>query len=576
MFGWVRALCACRVHVRGFASQVAVFGLLAAGFSPGYAESDRSALERELQSQRRDERRAALALEATAPTKVVAYRGSPVADDLPCRTGLDWVLLSGSQAEKQAFSWLLDDLGDFKAACVGSRSLEALQRTLDSRLVERGLVTSRVTLTLPAGAEGRLEIRLHVGRVQALVLRDSEGSERSLPRGVLPLVAGDALDLRALEHGLENLGLARNWRTRIAIEPGSTPDTSRIVILVQRGSPWGLSVDVDNLAPPDYGRLRWRGNLSLSGVLLGPGVVNVSLQRSDRGAAAVQQTGAFSAAWAFGWHRLSLSANRTQQSRELQGATLLFREETQDDGSSIQLQTVPWRTAAWRAALSTQVASRRAWTRIEDIELLLQRRRVLEAELAAELTWQSPDASFSLTASQRRALKNDPRVPGQPAPETKPRHHDLGAQASWNVLQRLRYTGRAQFGAVRNATTAADLLALGGVGTVRGYQLQEQAVGQQLLWTRHELQGNPTWMQGSNGAVAWQLAADWGRVRSTDAPLLTPDRPHRASLSLGLQAHFAQAPFQVVHAQLLLSWPLTQLPGISRSPLAQVALGFGL
>jgi hemolysin activation/secretion protein len=144
------------------------------------------------------------------------------------------------------------------------------------------------------------------------------------------------------------------------------------------------------------------------------------------------------------------------------------------------------------------------------------------------------------------------------------------------VLERLRYQGRAQFSSVRNATTAADLLALGGVGTVRGYQLQAQAVGQQMLWTRHQLQGTPAWMQGAHGAVAWQLAAEWGRVRSTDAPLLTPDRPHRASLSLGLQAEFARSPINAAHAQLLVSWPLTQLPALSRSPLTQVALGFGL
>lgn len=543
---------------------------------PLAAQSDREALERERQIERREQQREL----SRAPG---LFRGAPDAPverptpgEAPCLEPVSWALGAELPADAASFAWLLDELGEFRSACLGARSLQALQRLLDSRLVERGFVTSRVTLQPPAAALEPLRIQLHLGRVDALVWRDAgTGAEHPLPVGVVAQRAGDVLDLRALEQGLENLALASGLQTQIVIEPGQADQTSRVVVAFRRAEPWRFDLDLDNLAPRDYGSARWRAAVSLDGAPFGVLAAAATLQRAARGDDSFQHAGSTSLSWAYGWHRLGLVLGGSRQQRVLQGATRVFRERTADEHLHLSWSWVPWRTASWRSSVGVAAMARKASTRVEDIELLLQRRRVREAEVSLELQRRAGGSSLVLQAAQRRVLDNDPRIELLPPPESRPRQHELSLLGSRPLRPGLEYQARVHFQAVRQAQTAADLQALGGPGTVRGYDLRSQAVGQQLLWTRHELHGSAAWLQGPGHAFGWQLGADWGRVRSPDEPLATPDTPHRASVSAGMRGQWTGPGGTSARLQLLVSWPLTRLPDVARRAHWQAVLGLG-
>lgn len=553
----------------------AAIGLLAL-HGPAASQSEREALERELQSERREQQRELSRAPGLFRGAPAAPAERPVLGEVPCLEPASWILDAGSPAEARRFDWLLDELGEFGSACLGTRSLEALRRMLDARLVERGFVTSRVTLQPPAAALDPLRVRLHPGRVEALVWRDAgTGAEQPLPAGVVPQRAGDVLDLRALEQGLENLALAAGLQTQIAIEPGQADQTSRVALVFRRDEPWRLDFDLDNLAPRDYGSTRWRAGGSLDGAPLGVLSAAATLQRAARGGEAFQHAGSASLSWAYGWHRLGLVVGASRQQRALQGATRVFRERTADEHLHLSWSWVPWRTASWRSSIGAAASARKASTRVEDIELVLQRRRVREAEVSLELQHRAGGNSIVLQATQRRVLDNDPRIELLPPPEARPRQHELSIVGSLPLRPGLEYHARLHYQAVRQAQTAADLHALGGPGTVRGYDLRSQAVGQQLLWTRHEFHGSAAWLHGPGYAFGWQLGADWGRVRSPDEPLATPDIAHRASLSAGVRGQWAHPGGTSARLHVLVSWPLTRLPDLARRPHWQAALGLG-
>lgn len=556
----------------------AVFAvILLVGSGSALGQTDRDALERQLQEQLREQRREAQSRPATlAPQAGPGYRG-PVAGETPCWSGLRLVLDAATPGDSAAFAWLLQDLGEFESACLGAASLQALRHTLDSRLLARGFATSRVEVPPQNLKSGQLQLRLHVGRVGDIVERRADGSLLPVPPGVLPLQPGAILNLRALEQGIENLASLPSRRAQFAIEPGTAPDTSQVVVAHAGGRSWRAWLDADNAGAADYGRWQLRAGGAVEIYALGAGVVSLNHQRTRKQADAEQQLSSLGAQWAWGWHQLSASLQSAQHVRPIQGATSRYRESGSDRTAQLGWQWTAWRSAQQRWSLGLSVQSRRASTSVAGIELLLQRRRTTEAEASVEGQWRAGPQTASVQWSQRRTLRNDSQVEGAPPPPSKPRHHAAAVQLTTAFANGVQHSAALYAQAVRQATAGPDLKAVGGAGTVRGYELREQAVAEQALWLRQDLIGSASWLRGDRWAAQWQAGLDWGRVRSAGPAMRTPDVPHRAGLSLGLRGQWALGESRQARGELGAAWPLTALPDRpGHKPVMRLQVGIDL
>ena len=216
------------------------------------AEQDRL-LDQQRQAQQREATVAAPTVRSAAP----ARQGWPeLPSEQPCFTIHTFALevpqtlpaamraagASASPLDRFAFAqaWL----DHYQGQCVGRQGLDVLAKGLQSEILSRGYITSRVFLTTQDLSTGVLRFALVPGLIRHL--RFADETLRGTWKTAFPARDGDVLQLRDLEQGLEQMKRVPNQDVTMQIVPGDAPGESDVVIAVKRSKPWSLLVSADN------------------------------------------------------------------------------------------------------------------------------------------------------------------------------------------------------------------------------------------------------------------------------------------------------------------------------------------
>ncbi|CAN5768317.1 hypothetical protein BH11PSE7_BH11PSE7_30950 [soil metagenome] len=182
--------------------------------------------------------------------------------ETPC-SRIDTVTLAGDDAGR--FLWLLDAIagnnniitndGAPQPQCLGVRGIEQVRQRAQDALNNRGYVTSRVLLQSQELASGTLTLTLLPGRIHAIRIAEPD-SHRGTLWNAIPARAGDILNLRDIEQGLENFKRVPGVETDIAIAPAedAAPGESDLVISYRQAQPLRLSVSADDSGTRATGR----------------------------------------------------------------------------------------------------------------------------------------------------------------------------------------------------------------------------------------------------------------------------------------------------------------------------------
>lgn len=436
---------------------------------------------------------------------------------------------------------------DFIGACVGTVGLQRLQANLTRRLHALGYITSALTLPPQDLADGLLRFALHWGllgqvQVQAEGVPGVRASTwASLPAfNAIALQRGLPLNLRDIEHTLENLARLPSQAARFVIEPGEQPQHSDLRIVVGTQPAWRAQVGIDALEMVP-GRTRdlqvhtwvdaplgWSDQLvvaaSLSPDGVGPG-------QARRHSLLLQ--------WSvpIARHLLSLSASSARNSRSLAGGVGRFSERGSDDQVSLRWQWTGWRGATWRSQVWAQWTERRSRSRIDDLELLGRRRVASELGIGAGHWLRLPcgEASVELETVHTVRMARLADFQDLAAPQPRQWRVQVDGQCRWMVA------GADWTASVSAWTQAAerpfdgtDLLTLGGRNTVRGHTTVQALQGRRISVVRVGLAAPG---QHLGGALAWQpwLGWDAGRVDQPASEAAVDSRRSRQAALLGLR-----------------------------------------
>ena len=148
-------------------------------------------------------------------------------------------------------------LNQYAGRAMGSEGLNLIVRRLTRRILSLGYTTTRVGMPEQNLASGTLELTLFPGVIEAIRIADPTlgGAWRT----AFPVRAGDLLNIRDLEQGLEQLKRVPSQDVDIAILPGARPGESEVVLSLRRGNPWKLVAGGDNGGAWATGE--WQGNL---------------------------------------------------------------------------------------------------------------------------------------------------------------------------------------------------------------------------------------------------------------------------------------------------------------------------
>lgn len=515
-------------------------------------------LERERLQQLRDDLHRQSALPAA---QAAAAWLPPVAGEAPCFEIQSIRLNGDGDSAGKAFGWLTRDLSGFLGACLGPQSIDRLRRNLDAMLMARGYVTSHVTLPQQNLAGGQLHFELHLGRIGNVAWRDSS----PLAANAVTLRAGDVLNLRDVEQTLDNLARLPSRRAQFGIEPGDEPGTSTVVIASAGGKPINGSLGIDNSGVADYGRAQaalqfswddplfnWAGQLRLNATH------NLAPPEPDRR----QHLGLLSYTIPVGAHLLSWSASRQGNRRGVQGVSTTFTQHGADTSQEWRWQWSFWRSGSSRWSVSLGGQQRHADSYIDDIELLLQRRRSKATELGlqARLQWGQADWSLDWAHSWHRQKGVDDGF--TPASTLRHRSQRVSAQlnlapASVSPAETWAYESRWQWQGTHGQTSAADMPSLGSRWTVRGFGGEYLVSGAELFSWRQDLM-LPMWRPVEWGQLQPFVGLDMAFL---SRPLLSQLGRGMAGGAVGLKGWL----FSRAYLELTLAAPLRRPAGLPQT-----------
>lgn len=248
---------------------------------------------------------------------------------------------------------------EFTGRCLAAADIQTLLAVLTKDYVDRGYVTTRAYLPAQDLGTGVLTLRVVEGTIERYRLEeDGRRVGRLSIANAFPAGPGEALNLRDLEQGLEQIHNLRSNTARVDLEPGTEPGQSVVVVHNHAERPVRLQASYDNLGSPSTGRDNFAASLSLEGILgFNELVVLTRNQTVPDGLNRAHGT-AFLASVPWGYSTFGLDAS---QSTYHTGLQLPSGAEVESSGTTtnygLSLSHVVLRNQASRAAVSGRLAT---------------------------------------------------------------------------------------------------------------------------------------------------------------------------------------------------------------------------
>lgn len=192
-----------------------------------------------------------------------------IVNEKPCFT-INNIILVGEEAAR--FQFALDKAlqqSQFSSGmCLGSIAVNQIMTRAQNVVIKRGYTTTRILASPQDLKSGTLQLSIIPGRIHAIRYNMDYAESTHIGRiryiqNEFPTKAGEILNLRRLEQGLENLRRTSTAETDIQIVPAEDPNQSDIVISwAQRKIPLRLNFNLDDSGSHSTGR--YQGGVTLS------------------------------------------------------------------------------------------------------------------------------------------------------------------------------------------------------------------------------------------------------------------------------------------------------------------------
>ncbi|MCA0212762.1 MAG: ShlB/FhaC/HecB family hemolysin secretion/activation protein [Proteobacteria bacterium] len=496
----------------------------------------------------------------------------------PCFT-IHELALGGRDAGR--FGWLLDAALPYLRRCVGAQGLSFIAAGMDQQLRDLGYATTRVALPAQNLRAGQLLVHIEAGRVADIraVRADAAPGTPDTPdtqwgtwRNAFPVAAGDILNVRDLEQGVENMKRLPSQAVATRLEPGDAPGSSVLYIERKGGALKDRlrgGATLDNSGGASLGRTQLSANLAFDNPLGLNDVVTASLNtNAERPTATHRSQGAsisYSLPW--GYNLLTLHASNNRFAQYVQGTTVRFLSSGRSQGAEARLQRTVLRTASTKVGVYGAVSTRRAISYLDDVEVVIQRRRTTSVEAGLSYKHLFEKSSLELDLGVRRGMpwhgaQDDFASAREGGLTLRPKVWSLsGAYATDVTLagRALQYSVHLRGQHTRDTTLSADQMAIGGRSSVRGFDGDAVLLAENGIALRNELTAPVKLWDGMDTAAL--LAIDYGRVWGPSDILLTGKK--LAGLALGLKGRRGATQFEVT-----LATPLAKPDGFATRDLS--------
>ena len=551
-----------------------------------------------VEQQRQQERERALREqnERTVDQRLQAAPPAPTqripASEAPCFR-IDRVLLVGEQSE--TFQWAVSDLSGPEGndapvgRCLGTAGVNVVLARAQQAVIARGFVTTRVLAAPQDLSSGTLTLSLVPGRIAAIRTTPDSSStllgSGALLGSAIPARAGDLLNLRDIEQGLENLKRAPTAEADIQIEPSTAPNArpgdSDLVVKYVQSKKWRVTLSLDDSGTEATGRYQAGATVSIDNPFGLNDLLYVSANHSinnhflsEPSYGTEGQTVHYSLP--YGYWMLGFTASNSQYHQSVSGFNGPINYAGKSNNAEVKLSRLLYRDQSRKTTVALKGFRRESRNVIEDTELpdqhrviggwefsLNHREFIGDATLDGTLAYKRGTGGFGAKpAAEEIAFGKNPSEPLEGTSRLKLYTAEVSLNAPFKLgEQKLRYSGllRAQWN--RTPLISQDRFAIGGRYTVRGFDGETSLMGERGWLIRNDI----GWAMGQSGAELY-VGADYGHVggRST-ADLLGRNL---AGAVIGVRGQWSKLSYD-----FFMGAPISKPEGYRT---AKVTLGFNL
>ncbi len=408
--------------------------------------------------------------------------------------------------------------------CLATADLNAVLRAITGAYVARGLITSRAYLPPQDTAGGKLTIVVVEGTVERIEVEPAGSASTAT---AFPHVAGEVLNLRDLEQGIDQLNRLSSNNASLDVRPGSTPGASVIMVANATRRRVTGSLSTDNTGSPATGEWLGTATVLVDDLLdLNDGLV-LSHSRSidDPAGPAMSRATSLDYSVPYGWLTANLLYSESSYGSVVQGITHDFTTTGTSRTTALRADYVAYRDQTRKLTFYTGLTRRDSDNFVAGQLIQASSRRLALFDGSSNLSVASGGSLWSFDLGLSRGLSglgglNDPAgLPGN-APRAQFTKITAGAGVNhgfepFGLRTQLSSTLAAQWS--NDVLYPSEQVAIAGPFAVRGYR-DGRLFGDRGMTWRNEIAFPFSLGAGSGAALAVRpfVGADFGKVWAHD------------------------------------------------------------
>ena len=261
---------------------------------------------------------------------------------------------------------------DYEGRELSLKDINEVIGKMNRELMERGFSTSRVVIPEQNLSSGDLHLVLQIGRIHAV--RFAEGSDTLYTYNLFPFRAGDVLNVRDIEQGLEQAKRLPSQDITVKLLPAQEPQMTDILLTVTRGKNFYGTISVDDSGLEDTGKLQWYTSVGVDQIFQRNDILRVGMNLDGAQDGYAKGTRGHNVSYTipYGAHTFTFSYQRSKYHQTVESRPYDFISAGDTNISTFSWDVVLHRSSSMKTSMDIRLKKRNSHSFINDAELPIQ------------------------------------------------------------------------------------------------------------------------------------------------------------------------------------------------------------
>ena len=274
--------------------------------------------------------------------------------------------------ESGKFYFLRHIARDYEGCALSLKDINEAVGKMNHELMQRGFSTSRVVIPEQNLSKGTLRLVLQIGRIHAV--RFAEGSDTLYTYNLFPFRAGDVLNVRDIEQGLEQAKRLPSQDITVKLLPAQEPQMTDLVLTVTRGKNVYGTISLDDSGLKDTGKIQLYGSVGVDQIFQRNDMLRIGMNLDGARDGYAKGTRGHHVSYTipYGAHTFTLSYQRSKYHQTVESRPYDFISAGDTNISTFSWDYVLHRSSSMKTSMDIRLRKRNSHSFVNDVEIPIQ------------------------------------------------------------------------------------------------------------------------------------------------------------------------------------------------------------